>query len=140
ALVSITITDVVESSTLTLANVNENAPENAPYTASAPALTGTPIGSVTYTISGGADQAQFTGINAATGEVTLAAQDFENPIDANGDNVYEVEVTITDADGNTDTALVSITITDVIESSTLTLADVNENAPENAPYTASAPA
>ncbi|MCK8523832.1 thrombospondin type 3 repeat-containing protein, partial [Aquimarina sp. D1M17] len=52
-----------------LANVTENAPENAPYTASAPALTGTPIGGVTYTISGGADQAQFTGINAATGEV-----------------------------------------------------------------------
>ncbi|WP_159243019.1 Ig-like domain-containing protein, partial [Tenacibaculum maritimum] len=77
----------------------------------------TPIGVVTYTITGGEDQGLFT-IDTATGAVTLPGQDFENPADANGDNVYEVEVTVTDADGNTDKATVAITVTNVNDTPT----------------------
>ncbi|MFL0117602.1 cadherin repeat domain-containing protein, partial [Tenacibaculum maritimum] len=78
-----------------IADVNESTPENVAITET-PVLTGTPIGTPTYTITGGADQGLFT-IDGATGAVTLPGQDFENPADANGDNIYEVEVTVTDA-------------------------------------------
>ncbi|WP_201293138.1 cadherin repeat domain-containing protein, partial [Tenacibaculum maritimum] len=125
--------DVVETAAITLADVNESTPENVAITET-PVLTGTPIGTPTYTITGGADQGLFT-IDAATGAVTLPGQDFENPADANGDNIYEVEVTVTDADGNTDTATVAITVTDVVETAAITLADVNESTPENVAIT-----
>ncbi|WP_201293135.1 cadherin repeat domain-containing protein, partial [Tenacibaculum maritimum] len=134
ATVAITVTDVVETAAITLADVNESTPENVAITET-PALGGaTPIGVVTYTITGGADQGLFT-IDAATGAVTLPGQDFENPADADGDNIYEVEVTVTDADGNTDTAIVAITVTDVVETAAITLADVNESTPENVAIT-----
>ncbi|CAA0174673.1 Protein of unknown function precursor containing a C-terminal secretion signal. Putative adhesin [Tenacibaculum maritimum] len=107
----------METAAITLADVNESTPENIAITET-PALGGaTPIGVVTYTITGGEDQGLFT-IDGATGAVTLPGQDFENPADANGDNVYEVEVTVTDADGNTDKATVAITVTNVNDTPT----------------------
>ncbi|CAA0188795.1 Protein of unknown function precursor containing a C-terminal secretion signal. Putative adhesin [Tenacibaculum maritimum] len=111
AIIKVTVTDVVETSDLAIGDENVNTPENTAITVT-PVLTGTPIGAVTYGITGGADQGLFT-IDPATGAVTLAGQDFENPADANGDNVYEVEVTVTDADGNTDPAIIKVTVTDV---------------------------
>jgi VCBS repeat-containing protein len=49
-----------------------------------------------YSITGGADAA-FFGIDAQTGKLAfLAAPDFENPGDADGDNVYDVVVTTSD--------------------------------------------
>jgi gliding motility-associated-like protein len=51
---------------------------------------------ITYSLSGGWDMALFT-IDAITGELTFkSAPDFEQPTDANGDNVYVVQVTATD--------------------------------------------
>lgn len=45
-----------------------------------------------YSIVGGADQAKFT-VDATTGVLTFAAaQDYETPLDANADTVYEVVV------------------------------------------------
>ncbi|WP_407264475.1 cadherin repeat domain-containing protein [Tenacibaculum maritimum] len=60
----------METAAITLADVNESTPENVAITET-PALGGaTPIGVVTYTITGGEDQGLFT-IDAATGAVTL---------------------------------------------------------------------
>ncbi|WP_345252470.1 Ig-like domain-containing protein, partial [Kangiella taiwanensis] len=73
-----------------------------------------PVGTVTYTITGGADQALFT-IDPATGELTLPAQDFEAPADANADNVYEVQITATDSDGNTANELATVEVTNIAE-------------------------
>ncbi|MEY9770187.1 Ca2+-binding RTX toxin-like protein [Sinorhizobium fredii] len=54
------------------------------------------LGALTYSLSGGADAACFD-IDATTGEVTFkAAPDFENPADANGDNVYDIVITASD--------------------------------------------
>jgi Ca2+-binding RTX toxin-like protein len=72
---------------------------------------------LTYSITGGADGALFS-IVPQTGVLTfLAAPDFENPTDGGGDNVYDVQVTVTDSgDPNlSDTQDIAISVTDVNE-------------------------
>ena len=69
---------------------------------------------VTYAITGGADAALFT-INAATGAVAfLASPDFEAPTDANGDNVYDLQITASDGMLSTVQG-VAVTVTNVGE-------------------------
>ena len=66
-----------------------------------------------YSLTGGVDAALFT-INPDTGVLRfIDAPDFETPLDDNGDNVYEVQVTVTDSDGFTDVQDISVTVTDV---------------------------
>ncbi len=70
---------------------------------------------LTYAITGGDDGALFS-IDLNTGVLTFdAAPDFEVPGDFNGDNDYEVEVTVTDSGGLTDVQTITITVTDVVE-------------------------
>jgi hypothetical protein len=61
-----------------------------------------------YEIAGGADAALFT-IDPVTGTLNFkAAPDFENPKDANKDNVYEVKIKITNAkDGAVEVPIVT---------------------------------
>ncbi|MBH0204110.1 MAG: cadherin repeat domain-containing protein [Nitrospira sp.] len=74
-----------------------------------------PAQALTYSISGGVDQALFT-INAATGALTFVAPpDFEVATDANGDNVYVVQVQVTDSQGASTTQTIQVTVTDVAE-------------------------
>ena len=74
---------------------------------------------LTYSLSG-ADAALFA-LNASTGEISVVpgvSLDFESPLDADGDNAYEVTVGVSDgydADGNPETtptvdATVAVTI------------------------------
>lgn len=75
-------------------------------------------GSVSYSISGGADQNQFV-IDADTGALSFAANpDFEAMADADGNNRYVVEVTASDEFGSETQTL------------TITLKDLNEVPPE----------
>jgi parallel beta-helix repeat protein len=68
-------------------------------------------GDLQYSISGGVDLTKFS-INATTGVLAFAmAPDFENPTDSDGDNVYEVEVTVSDGDA-TDTQSINVYVTD----------------------------
>lgn len=70
---------------------------------------------VTYSITGGADQTLFT-IDASTGALSfITAPDFENPTDSDGDNIYLVEITVSDPEGLTDNQILSVNITDVDE-------------------------
>jgi hypothetical protein len=70
---------------------------------------------ITYAIDGGADATKFN-IDATTGKLTFkTAPDFENPSDADADNVYEVSVKATDAGGAASSKLVKVTVTDVSE-------------------------
>ncbi len=74
-----------------------------------------PAQALTYGISGGADQALFT-INAATGALSFVApRDFEAAADANGDNVYVVQVRVTDSQGGMATQMIAVTVTNVAE-------------------------
>lgn len=67
---------------------------------------------VAYSISGG--DAGFFDIDGTTGALSFkAAPDYENPTDAGGDNVYNVNVTATDASGNSATQDIAVTVEDV---------------------------
>ena len=73
---------------------------------------------LTYSLSGGNDQALFT-IDATTGVLSfISTPDFENPLDVGNDNGYAVEVTVTDAGGLSAAQLFTITVTDVANEAT----------------------
>ena len=64
---------------------------------------------IVFTLAG-PDADDFT-INPTTGELSfVAAPDFENPTDADGDNTYDVQVVATDPGGLTDVEDVSVTV------------------------------
>jgi CSLREA domain-containing protein len=72
-----------------------------------------PTPTLVYSISGGADAARFT-IDVSTGVLTFAVPpDFEAPMDAGRDNVYDVTVQVDDGAGGADTQAVSVTVTPV---------------------------
>ncbi|WP_346882018.1 Ig-like domain-containing protein [uncultured Algibacter sp.] len=105
--VTIDTADPVYTSATTI-NFAENATGTA-YTA-----VSTDATAVTYSITGGADQADLS--ITTTGEVTFnATPDFEAAIDDNTDNDYIIEITATDLAGNTAVQTVTITVTDVDE-------------------------
>ena len=77
-----------------------------------------------YRITDGADQSQFT-IDALTGELSfITAPDFETPADADGDNIYEVEVSVTNSIDLSDTQLLNITVQDEDEGGTVPIFDI----------------
>ncbi|MCA9212070.1 MAG: tandem-95 repeat protein [Planctomycetales bacterium] len=70
------------------------------------------LDTLTYSITGGVDAAKFS-IDASTGELAfVTAPDFESPVDANTDNVYEVTVQVSDG-SLADSQAISITVTNV---------------------------
>jgi hypothetical protein len=76
--------------------------------------------SATVTISSGADAARF---NIARSETNTAiikfnvSPDFEAPADVGGNNVYEITLTATDTANNAGTQSITITVTDVVDTS-----------------------
>ncbi len=139
--VQVTVTDLdgqtdVQDITVTVTNVIETAPEitsdGGIATASVNAAENqTAVTTVTasdvdiadaqaYSISGGADAAKFS-IDPVTGVLTFkASPNFEMPGDADTNNKYEVQVTVTDLDGLTDVQDITVTVTDVNEAPTIT--------------------
>jgi dihydrodipicolinate reductase len=79
---------------------------------------------LTYTIIGGADAAKFTlDYSIDDGAYLLAfaaAPNFEAPTDANQDNVYDVEVQVSDGHGGIDTQSIAVTVTDQNETPIIT--------------------
>lgn len=68
---------------------------------------------LTFSVSGGADQALFS-IGAANGLLTFnSPPDFEAPNDSDGDNNYVVELSADDGNGGIASLIVTITATDV---------------------------
>ena len=79
------------------------------YTAAA---TDTEGAALFYTITGGADAARFT-INSTSGAVKfVAVPNFEAPVDAGPNNVYDIIISAFDGSLTTDRS-VAITVTDV---------------------------
>jgi Ca2+-binding RTX toxin-like protein len=70
---------------------------------------------LTYAITGGADAGHFA-INAVTGQVRfLSAPNFEAAADSDKNNVYVLNVGVTDALGATASTTISVTVTNVNE-------------------------
>jgi len=100
----------------TTANFAENGTGTV-YTAAATASGGT----VSYSLTGGADQAKFS-IDSSSGVLTFGSSpNFENPTDVGTNNVYDVIITATDSNG-TATKNVAVTVTNVNEAPSITSA------------------
>ncbi len=104
---------------------NENDAPEITSTAFNVAENDLPVGKLTVTdqdpgdttfknffVTGGADGALFE-VDSSTGELSfLAAPDFENAKDVGKDNVYEVEVSVSDQNGTPGKQTISVTVTD----------------------------
>jgi hypothetical protein len=76
--------------------------------------------SATVTISSGADAARFNIARSETNTAIIkfnASPDFEAPADVGGNNVYEITLTATDTANNAGTQSITITVTDVVDTS-----------------------
>ena len=119
--------NTTQAVTVTVTDVNETPTGAAPVFTSPAAFTvaensgaaGTVVAtdadspSVTYSLVAGGDAARFA-INATTGALTFAAApDFEAPVDAGADNVYNLTVQASDGTLNTTQAL-SVTVTNQV--------------------------
>jgi hypothetical protein len=99
---------------------------------------------ISYSIAGGADADKFN-IDSTTGKLTFrTAPDFENPGDANTDNIYEVTVEATDAGGASSTQDMRVTVKDVSENlppqiTSAAAVSVNENQTDVTTVTATDP-
>ena len=77
-------------------------------------------GSLTWSILTGRDGARFV-IDATTGVLTfVAAPNFEAPTDLDGNNVYEVDVRVSDGQGGTDVQTVFVNVGNVNEAPVIT--------------------
>ncbi|MDB5334930.1 MAG: hypothetical protein JWN70_549 [Planctomycetaceae bacterium] len=73
-----------------------------------------PAQTVTYSITGGADQSKFA--ITSSGVLTfVTAPDFETPTDASGDNIYVLQVTASDGNGGQTNQNIAVTVTAVNE-------------------------
>ena len=94
--------------------INENSKALSSVSATSP------IGSaLTYTIDGGADASNFT--LSATGSLSFVnTPNYEGPVDANQDNVYELIVRVTDTlhSVNTATQTISVSVVNVFDAPT----------------------
>lgn len=104
--------------TLTINNLDEIAPtitssaspsvvENSAFS-----LNLTANETVTWSLNGGADQSAFTLVGST---LSMAAKDFETPVDANANNTYVVTVRAVDAANNGTNQTITVTVTDVAD-------------------------
>jgi hypothetical protein len=76
--------------------------------------------SATVTISSGADAARFNISRSETNTAIIkfnVSPDFEAPADVGGNNVYELTLTATDAASNAGTQSITITVTNIVDTS-----------------------
>ena len=117
-LVSVTVLDIGEpipvltgpsggaGASASAVSVNENQTAVTDLSANRP---------VRWAISGGADAGKFK-IDPSTGALTfITAPDYETPTDADKDNVYRVEITATDANNETATQAIAVTVLDLVD-------------------------
>jgi len=91
-------------------------PENTPTNVTAAIITVSE--SATITISSGVDSATFS-INQSDSRTALitfkVSPNYEAPTDVGANNVYDVTLSATDPSGNTSTQAITITVTDVLD-------------------------
>ncbi|MEQ9484082.1 Ig-like domain-containing protein [Coleofasciculus sp. F4-SAH-05] len=112
----LTINDINESPTIT-SNSTPNLDENTTLVTTITATD--PDGDIpTFSITGGSDSSFFT-LDANTGELSFNnPANFETPLDADGNNSYDVEITADDGNGGSDSQSLTITVNDINETPT----------------------
>ena len=132
---SITVDNVDEQPTFTSAasvEVDENtATASIVYTATASDPEGA---SLSYQIVAGSDVGAFQQITSAgnQGKIQFAASpDFESPADADGDNAYELTISVSDDSTDPITQAITIVVTDVNEAPTITSTETGFTVSEN---------
>ncbi len=112
--VAITVTNVNEAPTITSGATASVAENTSASTVVYQAAATDPEGSkLTYSLSG--TDANLFNINATSGAVTFkASPDYEAPKDNGGNNVYDINISVSDGTNTTNKA-VAITVTDVQE-------------------------
>ena len=106
--INVEVTNEIEEAIFTISGITDaDVVANETYNVTAGTSGEDPIGDVTYSL-GGADALDFN-INDAT--VSMTAPGFDTTIDTDGDYVYEVSITATDADGNTASEDWTVTVT-----------------------------
>ncbi|MCK6690476.1 MAG: hypothetical protein L6Q97_00065 [Thermoanaerobaculia bacterium] len=70
---------------------------------------------LTFSLAGGADETRFA-VNPVNGRLSWFnfSPDFENPADANADNIYEVNIRVTNSLNLTDEIMLAITVKDQV--------------------------
>lgn len=105
-------------------SVDENQTAVGLVAASDPDL---PDDTLTYAIDGGPDADRFA-IDGTTGLLTFRdAPDYEMPIDADSDNVYEVRISVTDTSAASAAADVTVNVLNLASISGTVFVDVNAN-------------
>lgn len=107
---TVTVTPIPPGSELTLSGpIDSTISENVDYRSTTIRATGKHTPPFTFSKDG--VDAHLYEVNSA-GIVTLPRKDFENPEDSNGDNIYEITVIATDANGYSASLSWNITVTD----------------------------
>ncbi len=134
--IAVTVTNVNEAPVISSDGAGPTAAVNAAENQTAvTTVTRTDVdgGTAVYSIVGGADQALFS-IDSATGVLTFdTAPDFETPIDAGGNNIYDVTVQVADGNGGTDTQAIAVTVTNVNEAPTTSTVALTPIAEDSGP-------
>ncbi|MFY0593159.1 SMP-30/gluconolactonase/LRE family protein, partial [Roseivirga sp.] len=129
--VTITVTNVDDTKPVFTSGLTVNYAENG--SGSVYTIAATDANTVTYSLGAGNDESLF---DLTGGVVTFkTSPDFENAIDGDGQNTYEIEVNATDG-LNTATQTVVITVTDVDEILPVFTSAIAANYAENGTGTA----
>jgi VCBS repeat-containing protein len=125
--VTINVTPVNDPPVITSANT-ANVPEN---TTAVLTVTSTDEESntVTYSITGGADQLKFSIVSGSGALSFITPPNFEAPTDSGANNVYDVQVTANDGTNNTPQNI-AVTVTNVDEAPVFT-SSATPSVPEN---------
>jgi len=133
--VVITVTDVEEAGPVITSPATATVEENVTGTV----YTATADASATFSLGSSKDEALFS---LSTDAISFNdSPDFETPLDANSDNVYQLDIVATDGDGNSTTKAISITVTDVDETGPVVTSPATATVEENVTgtvYTAAA--
>ncbi len=113
--INVTVTDVNDNSP-ELSASDKSVSEGTTAVETVSATDADAGDSKTYSISG--TDASFFSIGSSTGVLTFAsAPDYENAVDADKNNIYVLDVTVTDGSSHTDTKTINVTVTDVNDNS-----------------------
>lgn len=114
AAITINVTGVNDNSPAFTSSNTVNVPETKTFVTTVTATDADiPAQTLTYSISGGADQAKFA-INATTGVLSfVTAPSFASPTDTDTNNIYEVSVTANDGNGRATAQTINVTVTEI---------------------------